>query len=66
MEPNEFSKNYLLIATPHERQFKYVPCKDPPDIKNQIAVGMAVSSHLETILVVNFIGKETNFDTLQP
>ncbi|XBH72730.1 hypothetical protein VPH35_099961 [Triticum aestivum] len=42
VEPNEFSKNYLLIASPHDRQFKYIRGKDPRDIKNQIAVGMAV------------------------
>ncbi|XP_044984886.1 uncharacterized protein LOC123452309 [Hordeum vulgare subsp. vulgare] len=42
VEPNEFSKNYLRIASPHERQFVPIPGTDPPDIKNQIAVGMAV------------------------
>ncbi|KAF8671594.1 hypothetical protein HU200_049918 [Digitaria exilis] len=41
VEPNEFSKNYLLIASPHERRFVPIKGKRPPDILNQIAVGMA-------------------------
>lgn len=45
VEPSEFSKNYLLIASPHERRFTPIKGKRPPDIKNQIAVGMAVSSY---------------------
>ena len=71
VEPNEFSKNYLLIASPQDRQFKYIRGKDPPDIKNQIAVGMAVSAHLESIfptndkVVVNFIWNKTHFDKSQ-
>ncbi|KAL6618743.1 hypothetical protein ACP70R_033882 [Stipagrostis hirtigluma subsp. patula] len=40
--PNEFSMNYLLIASPHERHFTPISGKSPPDINNQIAVGMAV------------------------
>jgi hypothetical protein len=57
VQPNEFSKSYLLIASPHDRMFTPIPGKDPPDIKNQIAVGMAVSGrarasskHVTTIL----------------
>ena len=46
VEPNEFSKNYLLIASPHNRIFPPIIGLDPPDIKNQIAVGMAVSAHI--------------------
>lgn len=42
VEPNEFSKNYLLIASPHERRFVPIKGKRPPDILNQVAVGMAV------------------------
>ncbi|KAL6640478.1 hypothetical protein ACP70R_021601 [Stipagrostis hirtigluma subsp. patula] len=42
VEPNEFSKNYLLIASPHERHFTPIRGNSPPDIKNQMAVGMAV------------------------
>ncbi|TVU50719.1 hypothetical protein EJB05_02106, partial [Eragrostis curvula] len=42
VEPNEFSKNYLLIASPHERNFTPIKGKSPPDIKNQIAVGTAI------------------------
>lgn len=45
VEPNEFSKNYLLIASPHERRFVPIKGKRPPDILNQIAVGMAVSAY---------------------
>ena len=46
VEPNEFSKNYLLIAGPHNRVIPPIIGLDPPDIKNQIAVGMAVSAHI--------------------
>ncbi|CAN6336747.1 unnamed protein product [Urochloa humidicola] len=34
--------NYLLIASPHDRTFPPIRGKDPPDINNQIAVGIAV------------------------
>ncbi|CAO2145475.1 unnamed protein product [Urochloa humidicola] len=42
VEPNEFSKNYLLIASPHARNFTPIKGKSPPDILNQMAVGLAV------------------------
>lgn len=45
VEPNEFCMNYLLIASPHDRSFTPIKGKDPPDINNQIAVGIAVSTH---------------------
>lgn len=50
---NEFLKNYLLIASPHERRFIPIRGKSPPDIKNQIAVETAVSahSHLNSLFV---------------
>ena len=59
VEPNEFSKNYLLIASPHNRIFPPIIGLDPPDIKNQIAVGMAVSAHIVnwTLIIFHVISK---------
>ena len=59
MEPNEFSKNYLLIAGPHNRVIPPIIGLDPPDIKNQIAVGMAVSAHIVnwTLIIFHVISK---------
>ncbi|CAL5096353.1 unnamed protein product [Urochloa decumbens] len=39
---NGFSMNYLLIASPHDRTFTPIKGKDPPDINNQITVGIAI------------------------
>uniref|UniRef100_A0A0D9XNR5 Neprosin PEP catalytic domain-containing protein n=1 Tax=Leersia perrieri TaxID=77586 RepID=A0A0D9XNR5_9ORYZ len=42
VQPFEFSKSYLLVASPKERDFIPIRGKDPPDINNQIALGLAV------------------------
>lgn len=55
VEPNEFSKNYLLIASPHSRRIPPIKGKNPPDIKNQIAVGMAVSAHRQLDCILGVI-----------
>jgi hypothetical protein len=54
VEPNEFSKNYLLIASPHDRHFTPIKGKSPPDILNQIAVGMVVSSCYDTTVLRHY------------
>ncbi|XP_052136126.1 uncharacterized protein LOC127754591 [Oryza glaberrima] len=41
--PSEFSKSYLAIASPTVREFTPIPGKDPPNIDNQIALGIATS-----------------------
>ncbi|KAF8689263.1 hypothetical protein HU200_042054 [Digitaria exilis] len=41
VEPNEFSKSYLLIGGTVDRTYRPIRGKDPPDITYQIAVGMA-------------------------
>uniref|UniRef100_A0A0E0IXT0 Neprosin PEP catalytic domain-containing protein n=1 Tax=Oryza nivara TaxID=4536 RepID=A0A0E0IXT0_ORYNI len=40
--PSEFSKSYLAIASPTVREFTPIPGKDPPNIDNQIALGITV------------------------
>nr|CBX25228.1 hypothetical_protein [Oryza brachyantha] len=44
VEPSEFSKSYLLIASPSVRDFVPIRGKDPPNTDNQVAVGIAVYS----------------------
>ncbi|XP_006663787.1 uncharacterized protein LOC102717299 [Oryza brachyantha] len=42
VEPSEFSKSYLLIASPSVRDFVSIRGKDPPNTDNQVAVRIVV------------------------